>query len=50
MGYMFRKFIVPGFRRRWDTEKINEALGEFTEGSYRTTGKFVKNLFKQRKS
>ncbi len=33
-------------RRRWDTEKVNEALGEFTEGSYITTGKFVRNLFK----
>ena len=43
---MFRKFIVPGYKRRWGKRQVNELLGEFTEGSYRTTGRFVGNLFK----
>jgi hypothetical protein len=65
MGYLFRHFIVPGFRRRWgksmyetydytdpDTGKVIkkkrlrqdayiERLGQFVEGNYITTGKFI---------
>lgn len=42
MGLMFRKFVVPGFKRRWEKKKYNEFLGVYTEGSYRTVGRFIK--------
>jgi len=41
MAYLFRHFIVPGFRRRWGREKYIERLGQFVEGNYITTGKFI---------
>jgi hypothetical protein len=41
MAYMFRKFIVPGFRRRWGRMEYYERLGQFAEGNYITTGKFI---------
>jgi hypothetical protein len=44
MAYMFRKFIVPGFRRRWGREKYIERLGQVVEGNYITTGKFLGNV------
>jgi hypothetical protein len=44
MAYMFRKFIVPGFRRRWGRENYYERLGQFAEGDYITTGKFMGNI------
>lgn len=43
MAYMFRKFIIPGFRRRYGRMSYNERLGQFTEGSYVTTFKFLGN-------
>lgn len=46
MAYMFRKFIVPGFRRRWATRNYNERLGQYTEGNYITTARFFKNYWK----
>jgi len=50
MGYMFRKFVVQGYKRRWENKKFNELLDEFTEGNYVTTGRFIGNLFKDMKS
>jgi hypothetical protein len=44
MAFMFRKFVEPGFRRRWGNLNYNERLEDFTEGNYRTTGKFFKTL------
>lgn len=55
LAYMFRKFMVQGWKRRMETSKrLNEdgtkafkynELGEFfTEGAYRTTGKFMINF------
>jgi hypothetical protein len=41
MAYLFRHFIVPGFRRRWGKNSYIERLGQFAEGNYITTGKFV---------
>jgi hypothetical protein len=46
MGYMFRKFIVPGFKRRWGKKYVNNFTGDFTEGNYRTFGRFVHQMFK----
>ena len=50
MGYMFRKFVIPGMNRRWEVSKrknrdgsrafkYNEIGEFFTEGSYITTGR-----------
>lgn len=48
MVYMFRKFVVPGFKRRWGSRRYEEGIEEFVEGDYRTvinfTGKLIKNL------
>lgn len=44
MAYMFRKFIVPGFRRRWSREQYYERIGQFAEGNYITTGKFLGDI------
>lgn len=41
MAYLFRHFVVPGFRRRWGKEQYIERLGQYVEGNYITTGKFV---------
>lgn len=46
MAYMFRKFIVPGFRRRWGARRYEERTEEFVEGNYRTTLRFANNLIK----
>ncbi len=46
MAYMFRKFVIPGVRRRYQKRQVNNALGEYVEGSYRTTGRFFMTLFK----
>jgi hypothetical protein len=47
MAYMFRKFVMPGFRRRWASKQYMERLGQYTEGNYITTGKFIKNYYKE---
>jgi hypothetical protein len=41
MAYLFRHFVVPGFRRRWGKERYIERLGQYVEGNYITTGKFM---------
>lgn len=43
---MFRKFMVPGFEKRYGKLRFNEFLEEWTEGSYRQIGRFVNNVFK----
>lgn len=43
---MFRKFMYPGYDRRWGGLKYNEFLEEFTEGNYRQFGRFLKNVMK----
>jgi hypothetical protein len=42
LGIMFRKFIVPGVKRRFESERINPFLDDYTEGSHRAAGKFLK--------
>jgi len=46
MAYLFRKFIVPGFRRRWGSREYVERLGQYTEGNYISTLRFFKNYWK----
>lgn len=46
LGIMFRKFIVPGFKKRFEKKTPNEFLEEYTEGSYRELGHFFKQLGK----
>ena len=52
LGLMFRKFIVPGWDRRYGTKYVNNRIGDYVEGSYVTTAKFLwdlrKDLFKFR--
>ena len=43
---LFRKFIKPGFNRRWNKKDFNYELGHHTEGYYRTGGRFWINLIK----
>lgn len=45
MGAMFRKFVVPGFKRRWGKEAYIERLDDFVEGNYISTGRFFGKLF-----
>ena len=56
MVYMFRKFVVPGWKRRWEFSKrknedgsrafkYNEVGEFFTEGAYITTGRFLGKMF-----
>lgn len=57
MAGMFRKFIVPGFRRRWaKSKKLSDGsrrfkyneYGEFSyEGYYRTFGRFFGGLLRE---
>ncbi len=47
MAIMFRKFIVPGIRKRYKKYAYSERLGDYTEGYYRTLGKFLTNLSKE---
>jgi len=53
MGILFRRFIVPGFKRRWQgrdrdnrLDSINNLLGDYQEGYYRTFGHFAKLMMK----
>lgn len=41
MAMMFRKFMIPGFKRRFDKKQWNELLMENTEGAYRTFGRYA---------
>jgi hypothetical protein len=49
LAYMFRKFIVPGMRRRWSSQYVNNLSGQIVEGNYITFGKFAGRLFKDMK-
>jgi hypothetical protein len=49
MAILFRKFVVPGFKRRWAKEYYNSRIEDFVEGNYRTTGRFIRNVIKDMK-
>jgi hypothetical protein len=44
MAILFRKFMVPGFNRRWQKRHYNNLSESYTEGSYITFGKFFTRL------
>jgi hypothetical protein len=46
MALLFRKFMVPGFKRRWQKEQYNNLSDSKTEGNYITFGKFFGRLMK----
>lgn len=46
MAFMFRKFVVPGFKRRWGGKHYIERLDDFVEGNYVTTWNFFVRMFK----
>lgn len=49
LAIMFRKFMRPGFNRRYRKLQYNYEGQTFTEGYYRTTGRFMKVLVKDLK-
>lgn len=49
MGMMFRKWIKPSLNRRFKSTTYNFDIGEWTEGYYRTTGRFLWQLAKELK-
>lgn len=44
MGMMFRKWIKPSLNRRFKSATYNYDLGAWTEGYYRTSGRFLLQL------
>lgn len=49
MAIMYRKYLVPSMRRRFASADYNMDLQDYTEGYYRTTGRFLGQLFKDLK-
>jgi len=47
MAYQMRKFVLPGFKRRWESYDYVERLEQFTEGNYRTFGRFMSQNMKE---
>lgn len=50
LALLFRKFIVPGFQKRWKTKRFNYRTETLEEGMYLTTGKFMFQLLKDLKA
>ncbi len=50
MAIMFRKFIVPGIEKRYKKNEYTQRIGDYTEGYYRTTARFLSNLAKEFKT
>ena len=46
MAGLFRKFVVPGFKRRWGKSHADTFRGVVVEGYYRTFYNFVRQLVK----
>ena len=49
MGVMFRKWMKPSLNRRFEGSTYNYDLQSWTEGYYRTTGRFLTQLAKELK-
>lgn len=49
MGVMFRKWIKPSLNRRFKSATYNFDMEAWTEGYYRTTGRFLTQLAKELK-
>jgi phage anti-repressor protein len=50
MGLMFRKYIIPGIEKRYKPKEFTQRVGDYTEGYYRTTAKYLSNLVKEFKT
>lgn len=46
MAFLYRKWMKPNFNKRFNSARYNFDLGEWTEGYYRTSGRFLLNLAK----
>ena len=46
MAYMFRKFLVPGWRRRFGKKHVNNLSESFVEGNYQAFARFLPQFFK----
>lgn len=49
MGIMYRKYIKPSLNRRFKSVSYNYDLEAWTEGYYKTTGRFLNQLYKELK-
>lgn len=47
MAMMFRKYMRPSWNRRFGKGQYNMDLDEWVEGYYRTTGRFMTQLYKE---
>lgn len=47
LAIMFRKFIVPGIKRRYKKYGYNNRMRDYSEGYYRTFGRFFVTLSKE---
>lgn len=43
----FRKFIVPGFNRRWQGQEFDFQSGREVEGMYRSYGRFLSDIWER---
>lgn len=50
LALLFRKFIVPGFQKRFKSKRFNYRTETLEEGMYLTTGKFMFQLLKDLKA
>lgn len=46
LAFLYRKWMKPSFNKRFNSARYNFDLGEWTEGYYLTSGKFLWNLTK----
>jgi hypothetical protein len=46
MAGLFRKFVVPGFKRRWGNKHADNLRQQMVEGYYMTFGRFVGKFMK----
>lgn len=46
IAMMFRKFILPGWDRRWEKKNFNYMINQFEEGYYKATSRFFWQLMK----
>ena len=47
LALMFRKWIVPSWRKRWDTMYYDNVMQTYKEGYYRTGGAYASNTVKR---
>ena len=47
LALMFRKWIVPSWRKRWDTMYYDNVMQTYKEGYYRTGGAYASNMVKR---